>query len=70
MVVDGEVGLAVLSALGSFRSLLGCVDEGAVLGERVDDEVPVVGSCVESVESVAVPAGAVVVDCDGELVVD
>lgn len=69
-MVDGDVGLAVLSALGSFRSLLGCVEEGGVLDDRVDGEVPVVGSCVDNVESVAVPAGAVVVDCDGELVVD
>jgi 2,3,4,5-tetrahydropyridine-2-carboxylate N-succinyltransferase len=34
-VVDGDVGLAVLSALGSFRSLLGCVEEGAVLSMGV-----------------------------------
>ncbi|WP_066778642.1 hypothetical protein [Sphingomonas sp. CCH5-D11] len=69
-MVDGDVGLAVVSALGSVMSLLGWLGAGMVVRDLVDGDVPVVGSCVDMVESVAVPAGAVVVDCDGDVVVD
>ncbi|WP_088333777.1 hypothetical protein [Sphingomonas mucosissima] len=68
IVVDGDVGLVVLSAPEWLMPVCGCVDDGAEVRDVVED-VPVVGSCVDDVESVAVPAGAVVDDCDGVVVV-
>lgn len=69
VVVDGDTGLVVLSVLGSLMPLFGCVGDGVGVRDGVV-EAPVVGSWVDNVESVAVPAGAVVDDWVGDVVVD